>query len=220
MILYHGSDKVIKKPLYGHGRTDNDYGQGFYCTQEVELAREWACKDDQGGFVNTYHLPMEEMHVLDLQATDVISWLALLIRNRRIRYDSPLERQTAVYLISHFQPDTSDYDVIRGYRADDSYFSYARAFLSNGISLQQLSHAMAFGNLGYQVFLRSRLAFDRITYVESEPVRGEEYYPRRTERDINARQAYYRLLEETAVEGIFARDIIRGEMSRDELRIS
>ena len=31
--IYHGSDKIIEKPLFGHGKTYNDYGLGFYCTE-------------------------------------------------------------------------------------------------------------------------------------------------------------------------------------------
>ncbi len=220
MILYHGSEKIIKKPLFGYGRTDNDYGQGFYCTEDVVLAREWACKDNTGGFVNTYQLPAERLRILDLKPSDVVSWLTLLIHNRHIRYDSPIERQTAEYLIAHYLPDISGYDVIRGYRADDSYFTYVRAFLSNTISLQQLSQAMRFGNLGIQFFLKSRKAFDQIQFIESAPVNGEDYYPRRKNRDAAARQSYYRLLEQAADNGTYARDIIHGGLNADELRLS
>lgn len=31
--LYHGSDYIVKKPLYGFGKSDNDYGRGFYTTE-------------------------------------------------------------------------------------------------------------------------------------------------------------------------------------------
>ena len=34
IILYHGSNKIIKKPVYGAGKRYNDYGSGFYCTQD------------------------------------------------------------------------------------------------------------------------------------------------------------------------------------------
>lgn len=54
--LYHGSEKIISKPIYNYGKQDNDYGQGFYCTKEIELAKEWACQKDKDGFVNSYSL--------------------------------------------------------------------------------------------------------------------------------------------------------------------
>ena len=41
--------------------------------------------------------------------------------------------------------------MIIGYRADDSYFSFANAFLNNTLSLEQLKEAMYLGKLGEQV---------------------------------------------------------------------
>lgn len=73
--IYHGSEYVIDNPVFGKGKTTNDYGKGFYCRD-------------------------------------------------------------------NFLIDVSEYDVIIGYRADDSYFTFAKSFVSNGISLQQLQLAM------------------------------------------------------------------------------
>ena len=41
-ILYHGSEFLIEKPEFGKGARHNDYGRGFYCAENIELAREWA----------------------------------------------------------------------------------------------------------------------------------------------------------------------------------
>lgn len=219
MILYHGSSIIVEKPKYGYGKTTNDYGQGFYCTEDPELAREWACFDKKGGFINTYSLDTGELSMLELDEANVIEWIAILVKHRFIRFSSPVERRMSEYIISHFMPESLDYDIIKGYRADDSYFSYVRAFLSNTISLQQLSQAMKLGNLGMQIFLQSEKAFERIRFVEADEVPGDEYYSKRMKRDYKAREDYYRLLEESVSEGIFARDIVGKEMTADELRI-
>lgn len=42
-ILYHGSEYLIENPQFGKGSLHNDYGRGFYCTENIELAKEWAC---------------------------------------------------------------------------------------------------------------------------------------------------------------------------------
>ena len=56
IIIYHGSKQIIKNPtLYG-GKENNDYGYGFYCTKEIELAKEWACPDNNDGYANEYLL--------------------------------------------------------------------------------------------------------------------------------------------------------------------
>ena len=53
-----------------------------------------------------------------------------------------------------FLLDISEYDVIIGYRADDSYFSFAQDFVAGVISLQKLSEAMQLGKLGEQIVLK------------------------------------------------------------------
>ena len=40
-ILYHGSEYLIENPQFGKGSLHNDYGRGFYCTENIELAKEW-----------------------------------------------------------------------------------------------------------------------------------------------------------------------------------
>jgi hypothetical protein len=52
--LYHGSDKVIEEPTFGLGRVHNDFGLGFYCTENIELGKEWGVSNDSDGFVNKY----------------------------------------------------------------------------------------------------------------------------------------------------------------------
>ena len=43
LIIYHGSQQIVEIPEFGIGKNYNDYGQGFYCTESIELAKEWAC---------------------------------------------------------------------------------------------------------------------------------------------------------------------------------
>ena len=84
MILYHGSEKIISKPVFGAGKTNNDYGLGFYCTQNIELAKEWACPTLNDGFANCYELKTDGLKLLDLQSDKfcTLHWLALLISNQ------------------------------------------------------------------------------------------------------------------------------------------
>ena len=42
MPLYHGSSFIIERPEFGKGNPFNDYGLGFYCTETLELAKEWS----------------------------------------------------------------------------------------------------------------------------------------------------------------------------------
>ena len=209
--LYHGSSNIVKSPVFGYGRTDNDYGQGFYCTEDVELAREWAVLNAHGGFVNQYEIDLPGLTCLDLTSEEYteLSWMAILLANRIVRLSTPIEKRAQTFIIKNYMPNISAADIIIGYRADDSYFSFARAFLSNTITLQQLSAALHLGNLGKQIMVKSERAFHALHYKDSETVDGTVYYPKRMLRDQLARKQYMSLLEEADETGLYINDIIK-----------
>ena len=111
-------------------------------------------------------------------------------------------------LIANDSIPVMDYDLMIGYRADDSYFSFARAFLSNQISLGQLAHAMQLGHLGEQIVIKSETAYEHLQYLGFERADHQIYYPLRKRRDEEARSAYQRLLEAEEPQGIFIRDLM------------
>lgn len=214
MTLYHGSDKIVEKPAYGLGNPYNDYGLGFYCTQQLELAKEWACTEGKDGFVNEYYFSTDGLNVLYLNDGNynILNWLSILLENRRFDLSTPVAVQARAFLIRNYLPDYKNFDVIVGYRADDSYFSFARSFLSNGITLEQLGRAMALGKLGEQVVIMSEAAFARLTFVLSTPVESGTYYARRVFRDRNARNDYLAMLAEPAKsDSVYVSDLINGK---------
>ena len=224
MILYHGSPKAIETPLYGYGSKENDYGLGFYCTQSNDLAKEWACPTVQSGFSNKYELDMDGLRVLHLNSDGyhILNWIAILLQNRIFAKRSPVARQANSYILNEFLPDISGYDVVIGYRADDSYFSYAKDFLNNTISVNQLSQAMKLGELGEQVMLKSEKAFQQIHFQGYEIADGSIYNPRRMARETRARTAYlsnhgadFSMISNE----IYVLDIIREGMKNDDPRL-
>lgn len=221
MVLWHGSQKIIEAPQFGLGKVHNDYGQGFYCTESLDLAREWACSGDADGFVNRYELDMTDLKVLDLLSPhySVLHWIALLVEHRSFRKDTAIAVGACKYLHDHFLPDTDACDVIRGWRADDSYFGYARAFVYNTITVEQLGRAMKLGNLGEQIVLKSERAFKAIRFAGFERAPLALYGPLAKERDEAARAQYRELLAENPFEGIRIVDIVREEMMGDDLRL-
>lgn len=221
MTIYHGSTEIVNSPLYGKGKVYNDYGQGFYCTEEIELAKEWACTENKDGYVNRYTLDMRDLKIVDLSsdAYTVLHWLAILMKFRIVRLSSPLMKKGSSWVIEHFMPDILSADIIVGYRADDSYFSFARAFVNNEISIGQLARAMKLGKLGKQIVLKSEKAFERIQFQEAIYVDKLEYYPKRKAKDTEARRLYLEVLEKEDIEGVFIRDLIRGEVQADDSRL-
>ncbi len=224
MIVYHGSPKIVKVPTFGLGSETNDYGQGFYCTESIELAKEWACPTVKNGFSNKYELDLSDLKVLYLNKDgyNILNWIAILLEHRIFPKRSPIARQAAKYIKSEFLPDISGFDVIWGYRADDSYFSYAKDFLNNTISVNQLSQAMKLGELGEQVVLMSEKAFGKIKYIEHEIADGSIYNPRRTEREERAKKAYldnHGQNFEMPQNDLFVMDIIREQVKNGDPRL-
>lgn len=221
LILYHGSLEVVQKPQIDKGKIFNDYGRGFYCTEHLELAREWGCNEGVDGYTNQYEIETDNLNVLNLSSPEftVLHWLALLMNNRKVRTTAPVVKEGKAWLKEHYLIDISPYDAIVGYRADDSYFSFARSFLENTITLEQLSYAMRLGNLGEQFVIKSQKAFDEINFISYAPVNHKEYYPKRKTRDEEARAAYKRELERSGLRGIYMINLIQGEVDPDDPRI-
>lgn len=220
--LYHGSSSIIGKPVFGVGNPRNDYGLGFYCTKEVELAKEWACPTLKEGFANRYSFDMEGLDVLDLCAKkyNILNWLAILLENRIFDIATPVARDAMSFITSRFTPEYKSKDVIIGYRADDSYFSFAKAFISNAIPLSALSKAMKLGKLGIQTCIKSETAFSRLAFKEAIAVDGEEYFIKRSTRDRKAREDYLKLLDESnGRDAVYIIDIIRQDWKKDDERL-
>lgn len=224
MILYHGSSEVIQIPKYGKGSANNDYGRGFYCTEDIELAKEWACLTAKGGFANKYTLDMSDLSVLKLTMPDyhILNWIAILIQNRTFEKRTPIMKQATNYVLNEFLPDISGFDVVCGYRADDSYFAYAKDFLNNTISVNQLAEAMRLGNLGEQVVLKSERAFQQIQFLGYEIADGVIYAEKRSRRDDQARNAYLKnhgLDFSLTSDDLFVRDMIQQGVKNNDPRL-
>ncbi|MBR3072461.1 DUF3990 domain-containing protein [Fibrobacter sp.] len=212
MILYHGSEKKIPVPEWGKGNPKNDYGLGFYCTESQDLAKEWACQKNVDGFANAYSLNTDGLRILDLSEDkfSLLHWLTILMQNRVFSTKSPIGKQNLQFLTERFQLDYEEYDIIRGYRANDSYFSFASDFLENIIPIQCLANSMKLGSLGLQTVLKSRKSFLQLTFEKAEKADKETYYIKYKERDSSARKSYFESLRHTQPsESIYLIDLVR-----------
>ena len=218
-IIYHGSSNIIQEPVFGAGNNKNDYGLGFYCTENAELAKEWACSDASlNGYANEYSVDLSKLNILKLTNNEynILNWLAILLDNRTFTITNQVATQAKDYLLSNFLPDINEFDVIIGHRADDSYFAFANDFINNTISLQQLENAMYFGNLGEQIVLKSKKSFNSLEFLNSIPANAYEYYIKRKKRDYMARKDYLKKERQNiSAEDLFILDILRQEMKSD-----
>lgn len=223
LIIYHGSQQIVEVPQYGIGKEYNDYGRGFYCTESIELAKEWACPVKNDGYSNKYRLSLDGLNTMHLTEGkfNILSWLAILLAHRKFDITSPVGNQAREFILDRFLPDTEGVDVMIGYRADDSYFSFAEDFVNNTISLRDLNLAMQLGTLGEQIVLLSKRSFGQIEFVEHEVADYHEYYYKRAQRDQNARAAYknHKKNLQQLVNDVFVLDMIREDMQYDDPRL-
>ena len=221
MRLYHGSVNMIEEPEFGVGNSKNDYGQGFYCTEHIELAKEWACAENRDGFANEYELETDGLSIMNLSDAryHILNWLAILLENRTFVIERGLALTAKDYSLSEFLPEYKNADVIRGYRADDSYFSFASAFLNNTITLEQLGKAMKLGKLGEQVVLKSKRSFAQLKYSRAILADNQIYYPKKAARDRSARESFREERMNTVLEGIYVIDIVRNNWKNDDPRL-
>jgi hypothetical protein len=220
ITLFHGSEKVIEHPVFGEGKKHNDFGLGFYCTESEALAKEWAVSSLRDGFANRYTLDTEYLRVLHLNSPDytILNWIAVLVEHRLFSIKTPVARRAKQYLIDNFSVNVNAYDLITGYRADDSYFDYAESFLNNAISVEQLSQAMRLGRLGEQVVIKSQFAFSHLKFEGFSIAEKDKYYVQRKARNDEANQTYLKMLDDEA-DGIYMQDIMRGGIRSDDPRI-
>lgn len=220
ITLYHGSEKIVEQPIFGEGKKNNDYGLGFYCTENEELAKEWAVSSLKNGFSNRYILDTEYLNILNLNSPNytILNWIAVLVEHRLFSIKTPVAGRAKKYLIENFSVNVNAFDLILGYRADDSYFDYAESFINNGISVEQLASAMRLGKLGEQIVIKSKFAFSKLKYEGFEVAHKDQYYVLRKSRDDEANQLYQEMLEKES-DGLYIQDIMRGGIKNDDPRI-
>lgn len=221
MKVYHGSVRRIEKPQFGVGKAGNDFGLGFYCTESEDLAKEWGVQPNQDGFANVYEFDLSGLNILNLntEAFTVLNWMAILVSHRQFKLKVPIAGAAFHYLKSRFAVNVDAYDVIVGYRADDSYFDFAEAFLNNSISVEQLSLALRLGKLGEQIVIKSATAFDRLTFTGFAMADHTVYYQRRQARNESASKEYEAMLAKNDFKGLYMNTILSEGIGNDDVRI-
>ena len=222
MKLYHGSDHIVEAPAFGLGKPYNDYGPGFYCTQHPDMAGEWAVGFDHDGFVNEYDFDTNGLKIVDLDAPEftTLHWLTVLLANRWFDVRAPIANEAREYLLANFSVDLSKADVVEGYRADDSYFTFAQDFINGTISYRQLGNAMRLGELGRQVVVKSKRALSRLQFLVAHEAPRPVWLPRRERRDREAREQYFDHERNARKKGdLFITQIIDEEMGPNDDRL-
>lgn len=220
--IYHGSNKIIEKPLFRYGKSYNDYGLGFYCTENIDMSKEWGVSKYSDGFANIYQIEIDDLTIFNLNNGDysILHWLTVLLENRTFTTDTALAQEAKNYLLENFTVPYKSYDIITGYRADDSYFSFAQDFINGAISVRQLGNAMKLGNLGTQFVIKSEKAFDALQFKGYEIADSEKWFSKRELRDKSARRQYFDVERNKRQRGdLYIVQILDEEIKADDPRL-
>lgn len=193
-VLFHGSPKIVEKPLLYYGKSSNDFGPGFYCTEDRDLAKEWAISYKRNGYLNKYEINIEDLDVLDLTEEEdgLFKWIALLLLNRPISVDLEIKEN----FLEQYKPDTFFVDVIIGYRGDSSFFSFLDDFLHSKIDQKTLQKIIKKSELGKEVVLVSQKAIDKLKFIGCETVAYQDCYRLKQIRDEKQRDIFNKNLSQ------------------------
>ena len=201
IILYHGTPEKEVTPTFGRGDDKHDYGRGFYLCEDIELAKEWAVSrpNETNGWVHKYELQTEGLKILDLREKGVLDWLAELMKHRNAD-DSKRYRILSAKFIEKYGVDTSGCDIIKGWRADASYFYIAREFVRDNIDMDILEHLLSLGDLGIQYCIKTEKAYSKLHASPEGPIAADygEFNAKYNERDAAARKKMRELVDSDA----------------------
>ncbi|MBR4265197.1 MAG: DUF3990 domain-containing protein [Bacteroidales bacterium] len=206
--LYHGSINSVVNPIYGLGNDRHDYGKGFYLTEDLNLAKEWAvsCPSAVSGYVHEFEIDVTGLDIFDYQNHGILNWLAELMKHRDAA-DSKRYKVLAKKFIDKYGLATESADIIKGWRADASYFYIAKSFVRDEVDIDILEELLQLGSLGIQWCLKSEKAFNSIektgNFIE---VDYHEFNEKYNERDRVARKNMMMLIDsdKNKVEKVFS----------------
>ena len=216
--VFHGSDHILKQPLYMGGKADNAYGNGFYTTEYEDRAGSWAALNGnpEKSVVNVYDLDMDSLKILDLSEYGVLAWIAEVVANRGTYQEAA--SIVGKRMVRSYRVDAAGYDLIKGYRADDSYTQVIEAFLMNQINTYEVERLFYKGDLGNQIFLKSEKAFESIKWIDayevtlSEKDKKADLYARREVNKFLTGRMEAILIDGFQVPGITAQYAIQNKL--------
>ncbi len=125
MRLYHGSTVIVRKPSLRPGRSNADFGKGFYTTSNMEQAVRWA------------HIKQEREKTLRA-VVSVFEFDETLLDNPElnVRRFSGADEAWLYFVTDCRKSRKHDYDLVLGPVANDKVFTTVNLFESGVLSAE------------------------------------------------------------------------------------
>ena len=144
MILYHGSQQIVRQPEIRSGKYTKDFSTGFYCTILKEQAIRWATRFPTTGYVNIFSCKLIDDLQIKRFETMTEEWLDFIVACRH--------------------GETHDYDLVDGPMANDTIFNYVQDFIDGTISREAFWALAKFKRPTYQICFHTQKALDTLTF--------------------------------------------------------
>ena len=148
MILYHGSQQIVRQPEIRSGKYTKDFSTGFYCTILKEQAIRWATRFPTTGYVNIFSCK--------------------LIDNLQIKRFETMTEEWLDFIVACRHGETHDYDLVDGPMANDTIFNYVQDFIDGTISREAFWALAKFKRPTHQICFHTQKALDTLTFIGYE----------------------------------------------------
>jgi hypothetical protein len=154
IILYHGSQEMVKHPEIRIQKYNKDFYFGFYCTVYQNQAIRWATRFRGVGYLNEYrYTPNETLNIKKFPKMTE-EWLDFITACRT--------------------GNPHNYDIVEGPMANDTIFNYVQNFVDGKISREAFWDLAKFKKPTHQISFHTEKALETLKFLKGSEVRDEE----------------------------------------------
>ena len=158
-LLFHGAKGIIEGDISAHvGRTNNDFGQGFYTGERYDQAVSFISGFDRS---SVYLLSFDSNNLKCRQYEVDQSWMMTIAY-----YRGTLRKYRDHPKIQNLRQQSRDCDFIVAPIADNRMYQIIHSFIEGEITDEQCRHCLAATNLGFQYILVSDEAVHHVKLLE------------------------------------------------------
>ena len=155
MILYHGSNVIVKEPKIIDSDRKLDFGKGFYLTTDYEQARKWALRTYErrklgNASISVFEIEENTIKLLKVKKFKTADkfWLSFITKNRIENYVQ------------------SDYDIIIGPVANDNTMPTVLLYLEGAYDEDEAIKRLLTQKLKDQVVFKTEKSLEYLKFKE------------------------------------------------------
>lgn len=148
VILYHGSNVIVREPQILENGYYKDFGYGFYCTLIEKQAKRWALTKRKNHIVNKYQY---------LENTGL-----------KVRKFNEMSEEWLQFVVDCRRGIRHDYDIVEGPMADDTIWDYIEDYVAGKISKEAFWELVKFKYPTHQIVFCTKEALNTLQFQGSE----------------------------------------------------